>query len=156
VSYNQYQPGPSGEAPGHWAPYDAQKRKRKVWPWVVGALVLLALCGFGALALVGAAGNSVVKQVHATEAAKTADIRLKACNLGEFGMVTVKYTITNNTGATQDYVPTFNIEDKSGNVHGQTADIVTALAPGKTYTGSAVATVDGVSNGNIICKVTGS
>lgn len=50
-----YEPGPNGESPMYLPPYPP--RKRRVWPWVALALFVALLCGFGGVALLGAAGE---------------------------------------------------------------------------------------------------
>lgn len=149
-----YQPGPSGEQPGYWPPQPP--KKRKIWPWIVGAVVLFAACAFGGIALLGAGANKVVNDVHATEQAQLNDIKINSCTMGAGGLATVKYTIHNDTGSKQTYTPTFDITDAKGNVYGQAADIVTDLPAGKDYHGSAMGTYGDASVGNIICKLTGA
>jgi hypothetical protein len=139
-----------------YVPQQTYPKKRRIWPWILGAVVVMALCGFGGIAFLAAGTNKVVQDVHASEAARTADVQITACNLGAGGLATVKYKIHNGSQDTQDYTPTFNIEDAAGNVYGQTADIVTGLAPGKDYKGQAVGTFGEASVGNIRCVVTGA
>jgi hypothetical protein len=147
----QYEPSQDGQTPGYWPP----KRKRR-WPWVVagitGFLVILAICG--GLTLAGGGGEG--HEFKTVQVSRLDDIKITACTMGEGGLATVKYTIHNSTKTKQDYLPTFNIEDASGTVYGQTADIVNGLEPGKDYHGSAVGTFGDASADNVICKLTGA
>jgi hypothetical protein len=137
---------------GHAAP-----RKRRIWPWVLAAVVLVLGCGVGALVLVGAGGKAVVDTVNEQATARAADIKITSCTgPDEFGMVTVKYTIHNGSGDPQSYLPQFDLGDGKGTVYGQAADIVNNLGAGKDYRGSAANVVQAPKGAKIVCSVASS
>jgi hypothetical protein len=137
---------------GHVAP-----RKRRVWPWVLVAVVLVLGCGVGGLVLVGAGGKAVVDTVNDQATARAAEIKITSCTgPDEFGMVTVKYTIHNGSDQVQSYLPQFDLGDGKGMVYGQAADIVNNLAAGKDYKGSAANVVQAPKGAKIVCSVTGA
>jgi hypothetical protein len=152
-------PHPHAEvAPGR-APWAGQvypaKRRTRWWVWALVAIASLGLCGFGALALIGAGGNAVVDEVTRISISRQADVTITACTTDQFGFVTVKYTVHNSSTAAQSYLPGFNIESKAGTVYGQTMDVVNNLAPGKDYQGSAVGSI-GTGHKDVVCKLTGA
>ncbi|MGW5437101.1 MmpS family transport accessory protein [Nocardia asteroides] len=54
---------PAGYAPG--GGYPPPPKKRKVWPWVLGGVLVVILLGFiGCIALVGTAFNEVDKEIN--------------------------------------------------------------------------------------------
>jgi len=140
---------------GHAAP-----RKRRIWPWVLAAVVLVLACGVGGLALVGAGGKAVVdsvdQQVSQQATDRKADIKLTSCSLGEFGLVTVRFTVHNSSAQAQSYLPQFDIEDGKGTVYGQATGVVNELAPGKDYKGSAVGQAEVPARTKITCALTGA
>lgn len=139
---------------GHEPPRRSRVRSWNPIVWVLIGVALLALCGFGALALAGATGKAVENQVTQQAEDRKADITVTGCTLGEFDTVTVKYTVHNHSDQAQDYLPQFSIEDANGTVYGQAADIVNRLAPGKDYKGSAVGTIQEPGKNKITCKLT--
>jgi hypothetical protein len=137
---------------GHRAP-----RKRRVWPWVLGAVVLVMLCGVGALVALGAGGKAVVDTVNEQATARAAEIKITSCTgPDQFGMVTVKYTIHNGSDEAQSYLPQFDLGDGKGTVYGQAADIVNNLGAGKDYKGSAANVVQAPKGAKIVCSVASS
>lgn len=145
-------PASPGTVPWAGQLYPAPRRNRW-WIWVVAASCA-ALCGFGALALAGAGGKAVVDEVGRQSADRQADVKITGCSADQFGLVEVKYTVHNSGTDAQSYLPAFNIESKTGVVYGQTMDVVTDLAPGKDYQGSAISSVN--NRKDVVCKLTGA
>lgn len=127
-----------------------------VW-WLLGAVVLAMLCGGAAVAMIGAGGKAVVdsvdQQVSQQASDRRADVKLVSCSRGEFGLVTVRFTVHNSSDQVQSYLPTFNIEDAKGVVTSQATGVVNNLAPGKDYKGSAVGVDEVPAGTKIVCKL---
>jgi hypothetical protein len=125
--------------------------------WVLLGVAALALCAVGGLALLGAGGKAVVdsvdQQVSQQATDRKADVTLVSCSRGEFGLVTVRFTVHNSSDQAQSYLPTFNIEDAKGVVTSQATGVVNNLAPGKDYKGSAVGVDEVPAGTKIVCKL---
>jgi hypothetical protein len=133
------------------------RKRRRVWPWVLGAVLLVVACAVGALGLIGAGGKAVVDTVNEQATARASEVKITSCTgPDEFGMVTVKYTIRNDSAEAQSYLPQFDLGDGKGTVYGQAGDIVNGLAPGKEYKGSAANVVQAPKGAKIVCSVTGA
>jgi hypothetical protein len=129
-------------------------KRRKVWPWVLGGVIVVVLaCGIGGLALLGAGGKAVVNTVNEQASSRQLDVTITGCKLGEFGEGEITYKIFNHTKTAQDYMPDFDFRDKSGTTYGEAVDIVNNLAPGKTYNGKAVGSY---TDGATTCVLTGA
>jgi hypothetical protein len=145
---------PPGPAPWAGRTYRAPRRNRW-WIWALVGAACFALCGFGALALISAGGKAVVDEVSRQSAGRQADITITGCKPDQFGLVRIDYTVHNSSALAQDYLPGFNVESKTGTVYGQTADVVSNLAAGGDYQGSAVASI-GAPRKDVVCKLTGA
>lgn len=138
-----------------------QRRKRKVWPWVVGGLafVVLVACGIG-VALV-AAGGSALEAVQ-TEVSKEAnrrlnDVAITKCQLdSSTSTVTVAYTVHNTDDNTQDYMIELDLlgPDKKTRI-GTANGFEQKVKPGATVKGEALGFVTGSPTG-LTCVLTGA
>jgi hypothetical protein len=143
-------------------PYDARTyglvppKRRKRWPWVVLALVLVvgSCLGGGALLLGGTAAvvNEGVKAVESEAAARTDDVKMTKCARDQFGLVTVSYTVVNSGTEARSYLPQFDIVAADKTVIGQAADITQDIAPGATLKGKATGSVS-EDSGKITCRL---
>lgn len=127
--------------PGH---FHNVPRRRRIWPWFLGAgVVLLIVCGIASVisfASVGGAVNTLQKE----DAARQADVKIQTCAAQPFGMVEVKYSITNSGKTTRTYLPQFELVSKSDSTRiGTASGIEPDVKPGQTVKGSAQGSVQG-------------
>jgi hypothetical protein len=142
---------------GHPAPRRGGWRAWNPIVWVLIGVAALVLCGVGALALAGAGGKAVVdsvdQQTNQQATDRKADVKVTSCSRGEFGLVTVRFTVHNSSDQAQSYLPQFNIEDSKGTVYGQATGVVNDLAPGKDYKGSAMGVDEVPAGTKVTCTL---
>lgn len=120
-------------------------RRRKVWPWIVLALVVGGCLGGGALLLGGTAAvvNEGVKAVESAEATRKGDVKINGCKLDDaLDLVTVTYTIVSTSTGRETYLPQFEVVAPNGDVIGNVGDITGEVPPGGTYKGKAVGSIN--------------
>lgn len=134
--YPVNQPYQQGPVPGYdfVAPPVPPKRKRKIWPWVLGGLALVMLAGCGLVTLVlGAGAKAINDEVEGTKT----DVSLVAgsCKGTEYGWE-AKVKITNSGKSNRSYWVQVNLE-KGATRLGEAHAIVNDLGPGKSVTETA-------------------
>lgn len=129
----------------------AYPKRRKIWPWIVGAALALALCGLGSVVLLGAGTKAAVDEIEQQQTQRTADVKITECGKSVQRLVEVSYTVTNSGTEARQYFPSFDLVDKNDIVIGSALDMTTELKPGETFKGKALGTVS--SNGKVTCRL---
>lgn len=128
--------------------------RRRVWPWILAAFAVVALCGGAGLLMLGGTAAVIdegVKAVEQEAVDRATDVKMTKCSRDKFGMVTVSYSVVNSAAAARSYMPQFDI--LSGTVVvGQAADITQEIAPGATLKGRALGTI-AEATGKISCRL---
>jgi hypothetical protein len=127
-------------------------KKRKRWPWVLGALLAVVACAFGGVAVLGVGGAAVVNQVETEEANRTADVKITSCAKTIIDTVEVKYTIVNSGTTPRTYILDVEVKDDKGTRIGTANGLENEVKPGVTAKGTAVGTIEGGS-GKFTCSL---
>jgi hypothetical protein len=139
--------------------YVAARPRKRLWPWVVGALTLALLCGFGSVAMLGAGTAAVVNEVEQQSISRTADITITKCETdtaGDLSSVTIRYTIVNSADVARPYIPEFDVVAADGAVIGSATDFVQELKAGGTHRGKAMGLLSEGTKGKLTCKLRGA
>jgi hypothetical protein len=134
-------------------PITPAPRKRSKLPWILGGIAVLVIVFCGVLGVGSVVvGGKAVSDISTAEAAKPAAVKIDSCTKDEFDFVQIKYTIKNDSGSKQTYLPQFELVDKkTGNRLGTAAGIEPDVAPGMTVKGTATGTIEG--NAAFACRV---
>lgn len=132
-------------------------QRRKIWPWIVGALALLLICGIGSMVLLGAGVKGAADAIETAETNRTTDVKITACSVQPLlEGVEISYTIVNSSKQAQPYAPQFEIVGPDRKtVIGTAADFTTDVQPGATLKGKTFGTL-AERKGKISCRVTGA
>lgn len=132
-------------------------KRRKVWPWIVGAFAALLLCGFGSLMLLGAGVKGAADAIETAEIDRVADVTITACKVEPLlEGVEISYTVVNSSATAQAYAPQFEIvgPDKK-TVVGTAADFTADVQPGATLKGKTFGTL-AERKGKVSCRISGA
>lgn len=148
----------AGNHPGGYVhpqqPVPPRKRTGRTVAIVLGVIaVIIALCGVGAVVVIGGGATAVKHQavVHA------ADVKITGCSPTVIDTMNITYTIVNSGSTPGHYLPRFEIRTDDDVVVGNATDFPPAVQPGQTYKGKAIGilNVDNTS-GAYSCILTGA
>jgi hypothetical protein len=127
------QPQPPYPPQHHFTMPPAAPAKRKVWPWILAAVVCAAigLC-VGGLALVASAGNAVNEQIEHGSTELNSHVTITSCERDSLGFTEVSFTVTNSADSVKSYWIQFGVLDAQGTRLTEAHGIVNNLAPGAT------------------------
>lgn len=141
------------------APYtepNIYPKKRKVWPWIVGGLLLLFLCVGGTFvactAMVGGAVSEIDKELKENKELKTKQVEINKCTKTDFGFVEIRYTVTNDFAEEQSYLIQFEIKDADGVRTGEAHAALNNIAAGTTAKDKAVSIAE-VGTKKFTCSI---
>jgi len=124
----------------HYNAPPAPQRRRRVWPWFVGAVVLVLACAFGGVMLLGAGAESIDREIQTVEADRLADVKVTSCKVDPGGeTLSANFTVSNSGPDARVYMIQINIlgSDKT-TIIGDATGITSEVPAGGTYKGKAV------------------
>jgi len=137
---------------------------------VLGVVTLLMIIGIGACtSMINTAIQNPTTGVVAGEteepaaspsgsakpkaAAKPYTIKAEECKRGDYGQITLKIKVTNNTEQKRNYLFDISVEDTNGDVVGSGFGSVRNVRGGKSGTGDAFVTAENDYDGKIKCVI---